>query len=212
MSKILHGANMEINFYPHSKWLKGSDFHGYVCEICNSVWIYNLAQLLGKSWYQSDGRKEDSPLVINPLWSVSSFRNSSRISCSSFWSNAPISGWTIKIQNHQKYLINSTSPSPLMAIHNLLNSEKSIFSLPSLSAWYDSAAIIKDSAAGDVLDDKVNDPSADVLNDNNNEQRDDYYLTYQAPCLPLCHTPPNLCTTHWHWHSTTASSLPFQNW
>ena len=92
MSKILHGANMEINFYPHSTWLKGSDFHGYVCEICNSVWIYNLAQLLGKSWYQSDGRKEDSPLVINPLWSVSSFRNSSRISCSSFWSNTPISG------------------------------------------------------------------------------------------------------------------------
>lgn len=111
MSKILHGANMEINFYPHSKWLKGSDFHGYVCEICNSVWIYNLAQLLGKSWYQSDGRKEDSPLVINPLWSVSSFRNSSRISCSSFWSNAPISAWGE--QSKYKITRNTWSIQPL---------------------------------------------------------------------------------------------------
>ena len=105
--------------------------------------------------------RKDSPLVINPLWSVSSFRNSSLISCSSFLENASID-LVVRKQNcqknwhqkkwHQRYLLDlgllnnqnrkspktfnydSTSPSPLMATHNLLNSEKSIFSFPSLSA------------------------------------------------------------------------------
>ena len=67
--------------------------------------------------------RKDSPLVINPLWSVSSFRNSSLISCSSFLENASID-LVVRKQNCQKNWHQKKWHQRYLLALGLLNNQK----------------------------------------------------------------------------------------